>query len=109
MSIYSQIDSNKRKTWLIMFLFVVFLTTIGYVFGKATGYGLSLMGVFLIFSGLMSLVSYYFSDSIVISISGAKQISKEDDIELYHIVENLAMAAGIPTPKIYIINETALN
>lgn len=109
MSIYSQIDSNKRKTWLIMFLFVVFITTLGYVFGKATGYGLSLMGVFLIISGLISLVSYYFSDSMVVAVSHAVPVSKAADPELYHVVENLAMAAGIPAPKIYIINDTALN
>lgn len=109
MSIYSQIESNKRKTWLIMFLFVVFVTTIGYIFSKALGYGVGLMGIFFIISGIMTLVSYYFSDSMVVAVSGAKPVAKTEDPELYHVVENLAMAAGIPTPRIYKINDGALN
>ncbi len=109
MSIYSQIDSNKRKTWLIMFLFVVFITTLGYVFGKALGTGPGLMGIFFIVAGISSLFSYYFSDSIVVSLSGAKPVSKDQDPELYNVVENLAIASGIPMPKVYLIQDSALN
>lgn len=109
MSIYSQIDSNKQKTWLIMLLFVAFISTVAYVFGKASGYGVSLAALALIISGFMSLVSYYFSDSMVLAISGAKGVEEKDDPELYHVVENLAIAAGIPKPKIYLINERSPN
>ena len=109
MTIYSQIDSNKRKTWLIMALFVVFITTIAYVFGKASGYGLSYAGIALIISGIMSFVSYYFSDSIIMAISGAKQISEKEDRELFHLVQNLSIASGLPMPKVYKINDPSPN
>ncbi len=108
-SIYSQISGNKRRTWLIMLLFTVFITTVAYVFGKASGYGLSYAAVALVFSGVFSLISYYFSDSMVLAVSGAQAISKSDDPELYHVVENLAIAAGIPTPKVYIIPDASPN
>lgn len=109
MSIYTQIDSNKQKTWLIMVLFVTFISTVAYIFGKASGYGVSFAALALIISGVMSLVSYYFSDSMVLAISGAKPVAEKDDPELYHVVENLAIAAGIPKPRLYLINDSAPN
>ncbi len=109
MSIYSQISSNKRKTWLVMALFIAFITTLAYVFGKASGSGLSWAGLALVISGVISFVSYYFSDSMVLSISGAKPVAQSDDPELYHVVENLAIAAGIPKPKLYLITDASPN
>lgn len=109
MNIYSQISANKTKTWLIMFLFVIFITTILFVYGKASGYGLSYAGIGLIISGLMTFASYYYSDKMVLGMSGAKQIKKSDSPQLFRIVENLCIGAGIPMPKIYIINDTATN
>jgi heat shock protein HtpX len=84
-TIYNNIDSNKQKTWLIMILFVVFITAIGYVFGQATGYGLSYAGIALIFSGVMSFISYYFSDQMVLAMSNAKEIQKKDAPQLFNI------------------------
>lgn len=109
MSIYSQISANKQKTWLVMGLFVAFIATIAYVFGRASGYGLSFVGIALVISGIISFFSYYFSDSIVLAVSGAKKIEEKDDPQLYHVVENLAIAAGISKPKIYVINDPAPN
>lgn len=109
MKVYSEISSNKLKTWLIMILFVVFITTLVYVFSRALGGGLSLVGFALIFSGIFSFGSYYWSDKMVLSMSGAKLIEKKDNKELYNIVENLCIAAGVPTPKIYIINDSSPN
>jgi len=109
MTIYSQISSNKAKTFLIMFLFVIFITTLLFVYGKATGYGLSFVGIALIISGLMSLGSYYYSDRIILGISRAKQIQKKDNPELFRIVENLAIGDGIPIPRIYTIDDSAPN
>ena len=109
MKIYSSISSNKTKTWLIMFLFVVFITTVAYVFSRALGYNISIVGIALIISGVMSFGSYYWSDSLVLSMSGAKSIKKEDNKELYDVVENLGIAAGLPTPKIYVIEDNSPN
>ncbi len=109
MNIYSAISSNTWKTWLIMALFIVFITTLGFVFGKASGYGLSYAGFALILAGLMSFGSYYYSDKLVLATVGAQQIEKKDNPELFRIVENLAIGDGIPMPKIYIINQLAAN
>lgn len=92
-----------------MALFIAFITTLAYVFGKASGYGLSWAGIALIISGLVSFTSYYFSDSMVLAVSGANLIEEKDDPELYHVVENLAIAAGIPKPKLYLINDSSPN
>lgn len=92
-----------------MFFFVVFITTIVYVFAQASGYGLSFVGIAFIISGIMSIGSYYYSDKIVLATSGAKQIKKSNAPDYFRIVENLSIAAGLPTPRIYIINDSSPN
>lgn len=92
-----------------MALFMVFITTIGFVFGKATGYGLAYAGFALILAGFTSIGSYYFSDKIVLASVGAKPIAKEDNPELYNIVENLCIGDGLPMPKIYMMDTDAPN
>jgi len=106
---YSIIAQNTRKTWIIMFLFVIFITTIAYVFGKANGYGLSFAGIALIISGVMSLGSYYFSDSLVLATTGAKPVKKADYPELYRIVENLSIGDGLPMPKVCVLADPSPN
>lgn len=109
MNIYSEINANKTKTWLIIFLFVIFITTILFVYGKASGYGLSYAGMGLIISGMMAFASYYYSDKMILGMSKASQIQKKDNPQLFRIVENLCIGAGIPMPKVYIINDSAPN
>lgn len=109
MNIYNQISSNKTKTWLIISLFVVFITTLSFVFGKTQGSGLSFAGTALVLSGIMSFGSYYFSDSLILSMSKARQIQKKDNPELFRIVENLSIGDGLPLPNIYIIEDSAPN
>ncbi|MCL5411386.1 MAG: M48 family metalloprotease [Patescibacteria group bacterium] len=112
-TIYNQISANRNKSWLIMFLFTAFILMVGYVFALALGYqgpgALGIVGFALVFAGLMNLVSYYFSDQVVIALSGAKQIKEGDAQELYHLVENLSIGAGLPMPKVYIIEDDAPN
>ena len=109
MNIYSQISANKTKSWLIIGLFVAFITTILFVYGKASGYGLSYAGIGLIFSGIMAFSSYYYSDKMILGMSGAKQIQKKDNPLLFRTVENLCIGAGVPMPKVYIIDDSAPN
>ena len=109
MNIYSQISSNKTKTLLIVVLFVLFVTTVIYIYAKASGFGLGIVGIALIISGFTSLGSYYYSDKMILALSGAKQIQKKDNPTLFRIVENLCIASGIPMPKIYIMNDSAPN
>jgi len=109
MNIYSQISANKTKTWLIILLFIIFITTIVFVYGKASGYGLSYAGIGLVISGIMAFASYYYSDNMILGMSGAKQIKKNGNPMLFRTVENLCIGAGIPMPKIYIIEDSAIN
>ena len=109
MNIYSAISSNKWKTWIIMIFFVVFITTIVYVFAKAFGLNLSLVGFSFILAGLMSLGSYFYSDKLVLATSGARKITKDQFPEYYRIVENLSVGSGLPMPKIYAIDDNSLN
>lgn len=108
MNIYSQVSDNKRKTWLIIVLFVVFISTLSYVFARALG-DISIFPIAVFFSILTSMGSYYYSDKIVLATSGAKLIQKKDSPELFRIVENLSIGSGIPIPRVYIIEDSAPN
>lgn len=93
-----------------MVLFVVFITTLVYVFSKAFGFSdLSFVGFALIISGLMSIGSYYYSDKLVLAMSGAKLIKKQDFPDYFRTVENLCIAAGIPMPKVYVSPDPSPN
>ena len=110
---WDHISGNILKTWVIMFFFSLFTVTIVYVFAKGLGYdnigGLGITGFALIITGIMNFASYYWSDKIVLGISGAKPIEKKDNPQLYRLVENLCIAAGLPSPKIYIMQDSATN
>lgn len=92
-----------------MILFVLFASTAAYVIGRATGYGLPFTFIAIIISITSSIGSYYFSDQVVLSTSGAKAIEKKDNPELYRIVENLAIGNGTPLPALYIIDDPSPN
>lgn len=93
-----------------MSLFVVFVTTLVYVFSKSLGLSdMSFVGFALVISGFMSIGSYYYSDKLVLATSGAKLIKKEDYPEYYRTVENLCIAAGLPMPKVYVSPDPSPN
>ena len=106
--VYSEISSNKRKTALFMTGFFVLIVGLGWAFSYTTDEPL-LLPFAVGLSIFMSFFSYYFSDKIVLSMSGAREIKRTEDPELYRTVENLSIAAGLPTPKIYLIEDTAPN
>lgn len=107
-TLYTHSDSNKRKTWLLMTMFFVFVVIIGYVFGTAMDAPIVIY-IAVAISILMSLGSYWWSDKLVLKMSNAKEVKFEDDKELYRLVENLCISAGLPIPKIYVINDSAPN
>jgi len=109
MTIYNNIGSNKRKTWLLMAFFMLLFLGVSYVIGRSMGYGLSFVGIMLIISGIMNWVSYYYSDKIVLSMSGAKPADENQHRELIDLVENMTIASGLPMPKVYVIEDPALN
>src|SRR3990167_9928001 len=99
MTHYQLVESNKNKSWLIIGLFVAFVAGATYLMVTVLGYGLDLVGVALIFSGLMSLGSYWWSDKIILTISGARPASREEFFDFYTVAENLAMSQRLPKPK----------
>lgn len=105
---YSQIAANKRRSFLIMMLFVVILAAIGYGYGLYIGDYRTLYFV-LGFALFYSVVSYFISSKVALAVNGAKPIEKKDNPKLYRTVENLSIAAGLPMPKVYIINDPAPN
>lgn len=105
---YSQIAANKRRSFLIMMLFVVILAAIGYGYGVYIGDYRTLYFV-LGFALFYSVVSYFISSKVALAVNGAKPIEKKDNPKLYRTVENLSIAAGLPIPKVYIINDPAPN
>lgn len=107
-TLYTQIDSNKRKTWLLFFAFFVAIILIGYVFSYVME-DQAILYFAVIFSVVFSFISYWWSDKMVLAMSGAREIDHDTNRELYHLVENLCITAGLPTPKIYIIDDTAPN
>lgn len=109
MTIYSQIGSNKTKTWVVMIFFVAFITSLIYVFSQASGYGVGLAIFAFILSILMSLGSYYYSDKIILSISKARKIKNSEYPNFHRIVENLCIASGLSKPDLYIIEDSAPN
>ncbi len=107
-TLYTQASKNVFRTWLLMGLFLIFIIGLGYIFS----YDLqdpSILYVAVGFSFFMSFLSYWFSDKIALAISRAHELKHEENPEIYHIVENLCITAGLPTPKIYLIDEPAIN
>lgn len=105
---YSQIAANKRKTIGIMLLFIVIFAAVGYAYSLYTGNYAS-VAVIAGFALIYSLVSYFVSARVALAINGAKLITKKDNPRLYRTVENLAITAGLPMPKVYIMQDAALN
>lgn len=92
-----------------MALFLLFVTTVAYVITRATGYSISLT-IFVFFLAFLTTIgSYFFSDQMVLATSGARQIKKKDNPELFRIVENLSIGDGLPMPKVYIIEDPSPN
>lgn len=107
-SFHSQIRKNKFESYLIMFLFIVLIGSLCYVYAYFSGnYAIVVLGI--IVAIIYGLVSYFAGSQMVLAMSGAKPASKEEYPYLYHTVEGLALAAGIPCPKCYVINDSALN
>ncbi len=105
---YDHINKNKRESWILIFSFLVIISVLGFVFSQA--YNAPEILFFAVgFSIFSSLISYYFSDSITLALSHAQAVDKQSNPELYRLVENLCITAGLPTPKIYIIDDTAPN
>ncbi len=108
MNIRAQQLKNTQKTWLLMALFLVFVIGVGWIFSYLYG-NQNILYFAIGFALLMNIFSYWFSAKIVLKMSGAKQIARNDNRDLFDIVERLARQASLPVPKIYIINDQSPN
>ena len=105
---YNQIDSNKRNTVLLIGIFLVVIIFLGWFFSYQFNNQLILV-IAVIIAVSQAFISYYYSDKITLAISGAHEVKHNENPQLYHIVENLCITAGLPVPKIYIIDDSAPN
>jgi heat shock protein HtpX len=107
-TLYTQADSNNRKTFFFITGFVVILVALGWLFSYVLK-----DSIYLVFAVVLAIIqsfaSYWYSDKIVLAISKAREVTHQENPQLYHIVENLCIAAGLPLPKIYIIEESQPN
>lgn len=108
MNLYSHKDSNIRKTWLLMTVFLVLIIFIGWLFG----YIYNSPGILYFAVGLslfMNLFAYWYSDKVALAMSGAKPASRETHLELFRVIENLSITAGLPMPRVYVIHSSQIN
>src|SRR2546423_60607 len=105
---YEQISSNKRRTVALLFFFLVLLWAFAWVISRASGHP-DLLFTIGIFSLIYAVYSYFAGARMALAINGAKEIQKADDPRLWRTVENLAITDGLPMPKVYIMDDPALN
>ncbi|HPW34561.1 MAG TPA: M48 family metalloprotease [Candidatus Paceibacterota bacterium] len=108
MTLYSHRDSNVRKTWLLFFVFLIVVMGVGWALSYVYN-DQSILYIAVVLSVGMNLIAYWKSDSIALTLSHAKFVEHDQNKDLYHIVENLCITAGLPTPKIYIISDPSPN
>lgn len=107
-TLYTHQESNIAKTWVLMFLFALISIGIGWAVSLYFGDpGILLIAV--IFAIVMNVGSYWFSDKLVVSMTGAKPADPAEFADLHNIVENLAITAGLPKPRVYVVNDPAPN
>jgi heat shock protein HtpX len=106
---YSDIAANKRKTFIVMGFFLVFLAAVIWVFDKYLGGGTGVFYGGLIGAAIYVIFSYYAGSKMALAVNSAKEIQKSDDPRLWRIVENLAITDGLPMPRVFIMNDPAPN
>ena len=109
MTHYELVSSNKQKSSIIMVLFVAFIVFASYVMAVGFQYDLSIVGIVFVLSGMFSFGSYWFSDQIILGISGAHEANREQHFDFYTVAENLALSQRMPKPRLYVIEDTATN
>jgi heat shock protein HtpX len=105
---YQQIAANKRKTIFIMLVFILFVGAMAWIFASYSGHP-AITPYVLVAAIIYAFISYYSGSKLSLAVNGAKEIAKRDNPRLYRIVENLAITDGLPTPKVYIIDDPAPN
>jgi heat shock protein HtpX len=107
--VYEQIAANKRKTFLLLLVGIAFLTLIGFVVGYLWSDPLVGLALALGLSIVLSIGSYFSGDKLVLASTRAREVSPQEEPRLHNVVEGLAIAAGIPKPRVYVVPEQAPN
>ena len=108
-SMYSAISQNKRNTLIIMAVFVAIIGAVGWAVGYINGADYSISVTILICGAVYALIQYFMANKLAMAMTGAQEIQKENAPELWRVVENLAIASGMPMPKVYLIADPAPN
>src|SRR5256885_10812750 len=111
-NVYDEIAGNRWRTWLLVGLFVAIVALLGYVLGSVWfggNAGLFILPFALGIASISALTSYFAGDKIVLGMSQAHEVSEQQEPQLHHVVEELAIGAGIPKPKVYVIEDSAPN
>ncbi len=107
---FDAIESNVHKSWLLLAIFIAIVVVFGYVLGRIFAAGSYLwIGIAIVLAVGSAWGSYYYSDKVVLSISGAREVTAGENAFLHNTVEGLAIAAGIPKPRVYVIDDPAPN
>lgn len=106
---YNQITQNKRKSFFLMLIFIAVIALLSWVWSQYSDAGSSMVVFAVILASLMSLMSFYAGDKLALSSAGAKEIKQEDNPYVWRLVENLSITAGLPMPKVYLINDANMN
>lgn len=105
---YTHQEQNIWKTWFLMTAFFVFIIFLGWFFGYL--YNSSAILIFaIIFAVVLNITSYWYSDTIVLTLSGAHPATRETHETLWNVVENLSITAGLPMPRVYIVEDSTPN
>lgn len=108
--LYKQIASNKRKTWVLLIVFFLLLAIVGYAVGYLfMNSGIWGVTVAMIIGFIYALTMIFQSTEIVMSMNGAREVDRNEEPVLYHVVEDMAMVAQIPMPRVYVIDDPGLN
>ncbi len=109
LNVYEQVDKNKRKSWIIVLGFILFVVSAVWIIGQAFGSGPVVIVFAAVFALFSSLGSYFWGDKLILSLSSAKPANRKDHFNFYTTVENLSIASQMPLPKLYVINSPAMN
>ena len=106
---YDEISANKRNSWLLVAAVTAVLVVLGYLLGEYWGSGYVGLGFAVVIATVMSLSAYFNGAKMVLAMSRARRIEKRDYPQLLNVVEELAIAGGMPVPAIYVIDDSAPN
>lgn len=107
-TLYTHQGANIRKTWMLMGSFFIMVIAVGYAASWYIGDS-SILYIAVLFALVMNVGSYWFSDKLVLSMTGARPATREEFPDLWNVVENLSITAGLPMPKVYVVNDPAPN